>query len=141
MIILTLHLKQKYIIKSKLEEYFRNILLAKKIPLKVIKAVLFTVDNHEKDTYHLVTITKQFKHKTKWSQLNLMHVQSILGNNHRLPLSHMDKSYICLEETNQRMLFAFGPASKVPTLTHYGMVWFQNRALAKATSILWPYLG
>ena len=32
-----------------------------------------------------------------------MHVQSILGNNHRLPLSHMDKSYICLEETNQRI--------------------------------------
>ena len=37
--------------------------------------------------------------------------------------------------------FAFGPDSKVPTLTHYGMVWFQNRALAKATSRLWPYLG
>ena len=34
----------------------------------------------------------------------------------------------------------FGPVSKVPTLTHYGMVWFQNRALAKATSRLCPYL-
>ena len=30
-----------------------------------------------------------------------MHIQSLLGNNHRLPLSHMDKCYICLEETNQ----------------------------------------
>ena len=27
-----------------------------------------------------------------------------------------------------RFAFAFGPVSKVPTLTHYGMVWFQNRA-------------
>ena len=24
--------------------------------------------------------------------------------------------------------FSFGPVSKVPTLTHYGMVWFHNRA-------------
>ena len=36
------------IIKSKLEEYVRNSLLAKKIPLKLIKAVIFTIDNHEK---------------------------------------------------------------------------------------------
>ena len=30
-----------------------------------------------------------------------MYIQSLLGNNHRLPLSHMAKSYIWLEETNQ----------------------------------------
>ena len=32
-----------------------------------------------------------------------MHIQSFLGNNHLLPLSHMAKSYIWLEETNQLM--------------------------------------
>ena len=30
-----------------------------------------------------------------------MDIQSLLGNNHRMPLSHMAKSYIWLEETNQ----------------------------------------
>ena len=30
-----------------------------------------------------------------------MHIQYLLGNNHRLPLSHMSKSYIWLEETNE----------------------------------------
>ena len=30
-----------------------------------------------------------------------MYIQSLLGNNHRLPLSYMAKSYIWLEETNQ----------------------------------------
>ena len=32
-----------------------------------------------------------------------MHIQSLLGNNHRLPLSHMAKSYIWLEDTDQRI--------------------------------------
>ena len=32
-----------------------------------------------------------------------MDVKSLVGTNHRLPLSHMDKSYIWLEETNQRI--------------------------------------
>ena len=32
-----------------------------------------------------------------------MDIQSLLGNNHRMPLSHMAKSYIWLEETNQRI--------------------------------------
>ena len=32
-----------------------------------------------------------------------MDIQSLLGNNHCLLLSHLDKSCICLEETNQRI--------------------------------------
>ena len=30
-------------------------------------------------------------------------MQSLLGTNHRMPLSHMAKIYILLEETNQRI--------------------------------------
>ena len=38
-----------------------------------------------------------------------MHIQSVLGTNHHLPLSHMAKSYIWLEETNEGMnKFSFG---------------------------------
>ena len=33
----------------------------------------------------------------------MMEIQSMLETNHRLPLSHMAKSYIWLEETNQRI--------------------------------------
>ena len=32
-----------------------------------------------------------------------MYIQSLLGTNHRLPLSHMAKSYIWIEETNERI--------------------------------------
>ena len=39
----------------------------------------------------------------KWNQLNIIDIQSLLGTNHCLPLSHMAKSYIWLEEKNQRI--------------------------------------
>ena len=32
-----------------------------------------------------------------------MDIQYLLGANHCLPLSHMDKIHICIEETNQRI--------------------------------------
>ena len=32
-----------------------------------------------------------------------MHIKSLLGTNHRLPLAHMAKRYIWLEEKNQRI--------------------------------------
>ena len=44
---------------------------------------------------------KKNQTKEKCNQLNLMDIQPLLGNNHRLPLSHMDKSYIWFEEKNQ----------------------------------------
>ena len=41
--------------------------------------------------------------RDKWNQLNLMSIQYLVGTNHCLPLSHMAKSYIWLEETNQHI--------------------------------------
>ena len=35
--------------------------------------------------------------------MNLLDMQSMLGTNFLMPLLHMSKSYICLEETNQRI--------------------------------------
>ena len=32
-----------------------------------------------------------------------MHIQSLLGTNHRMHLSHVAKSYIWLKETNERI--------------------------------------
>ena len=41
--------------------------------------------------------------KDKWNQLNIIEIQSMLGTNHRPPLSHMAKSCIWLEERYQRI--------------------------------------
>ena len=68
---------------------------------KVIKAVLFTIDNHEKYISSVGYQNKKIQTQDKWNHLNLMHIQSFLGTNHCLPLSNMDKSYIWLEETNE----------------------------------------
>ena len=53
--------------------------------------------------------------------MNLLDMQSMLGTNCHMPLLHMSKSYICLEETNQRINeFSIGYTTN-PTL-------FRNRA-------------
>ena len=69
--------------------------------LEVIKAVMFTIDNHKKDILAVGYERKKIQAQYKWSRLNIMHIKYLLWTNHRLPLSHMDKSYIWLEETNQ----------------------------------------
>ena len=61
------------------------------------------VDNHEKEKISVCYEDKKNQTQDKWNQLNLMEIQSLLGTNHRLPLSYMDKSYIWLQETNQRI--------------------------------------
>ena len=59
---------------------------------------MFNIDYHEK--YILAGGYKNQKNRTeeKRNQLNIMDIQSLLGTNHRLPLLHMDKSYIWIEE-------------------------------------------
>ena len=69
----------------------------------MIKAVLFTINNHEKDILAVGYKKKTIQTQDKWNQLNLMNIQYMLGTNHCLPLSHMAKSYIWIEETNARI--------------------------------------
>ena len=64
---------------------------------------MFNIDNHENEILLVGYKNKTIQTQYKWSQLNLMHIQSLLGTNHLLPLSHMAKSYIWLEEKNQRI--------------------------------------
>ena len=70
--------------------------------LKVIKSVMFDIDNHEKEIL-AVGYENKIVTEVKWNQLNIIDIQSLLGTNHRLPLSHMAKSFIFLEEKNQRI--------------------------------------
>ena len=46
---------------------------------------------------------KKIEIKDKWNQLNLTDIQSLLGTNHHLHLSNTAKSFIWIEETNQRI--------------------------------------
>ena len=64
---------------------------------------MFNIDNHEKGILAVGYKDKTMQTRDKWNQLNLMCIQSLLGNNHRLLLSHMDKSYIWIEETNKHI--------------------------------------
>ena len=64
---------------------------------------MFNIDNHEKDIFAVGYENKTIETKDKRNQLNFIDIQSLLGTNHRLPLSHMAKSYIWLEEKNQRI--------------------------------------
>ena len=48
-------------------------------------------------------INKIIETKDKWNQINVLNMQSMLGAYFCIPLLHMSKSYIWLEETNQRI--------------------------------------
>ena len=46
---------------------------------------------------------KKIKNKDRFNHCNNITMQSLLGTNHRLPLSHMAKSYIWLELKNEHI--------------------------------------
>ena len=64
---------------------------------------MFNIDNHKKEILAVGDENKTIETKYKWNQLNIMDVQYLLGANRRIFLSHMDKSSVWLEETNQRI--------------------------------------
>ena len=70
---------------------------------------MFDIDNHEKEILSFGYKNITIKTEDKRNQLNRIDIQSLLGTNHRLPLSYMAKSYIWLEETNPHINeFSFG---------------------------------
>ena len=64
---------------------------------------MLNIDNHEKEILAVGYKDKTIQTQDKWNKLNIMDIKYLLGTNHRLPLSHMAKSYIWIEETNQRI--------------------------------------
>ena len=64
---------------------------------------MFDIDNHDKEILEVGYENKTIGTKDKCNQLNLIDIKYLLETNHCLPLSHMAKSYIWLEETNQRI--------------------------------------
>ena len=48
-------------------------------------------------------INKTIETKHKWNQIHLLSMDSVLGANCRIPLIHMSKRRIYIEETNERI--------------------------------------
>ena len=89
------------IIDSQSHEKIRKRLLLKKKSLKVIKLILFNIDQYKKEILAVDYINEIIETKDKWNQMNILNMQSMLGDNCRMPLLHMSKSYIWLEETKK----------------------------------------
>ena len=71
--------------------------------LKVINLVLIDIDQHEKEIVAVDYINNKIETKDKWNQMNILDMQSMLGTNFCMPLLHISKRQILLEETNQRI--------------------------------------
>ena len=65
--------------------------------------VLFDIDSHEKEILAVGCKNKTIESKDKCNQLNILDMKYLLGNNFCRPLLHISKSYIWLEEKNQRI--------------------------------------
>ena len=51
----------------------------------------------------MISSTTKIETEDKWNQLYLLSMESVLGANCRIPLIHMSKRKIYIEETNERM--------------------------------------
>ena len=78
-------------------------LLTKTFSLKVTKAVILSIDTYEQDMIEVGNENKKIYKKDRWDHCNHILMQSLLGNNHRLPLFHISKSFIWLEESKERI--------------------------------------
>ena len=71
---------------------------------------------YEKDVSAVDYINQKIETKYKCNQINVFNMESILVTNCHMPLLHMSKIYILMEETNQRINeFSFG-YMLIPTL-------------------------
>ena len=48
-------------------------------------------------------INKTIETKNKWNQMHILSIESVLGANFRIPLIHISKRKIYIEETNERI--------------------------------------
>ena len=86
----------------KIEKAFIISLLAKQFSLKVTQAVIFSINTYKQD---IITVgnKNQKKFKDRWNYCNNIPMLSLFGANHRLPLFHMAKHFIWLNETKKRI--------------------------------------
>ena len=58
---------------------------------------------YEKNISAVDYINQRIETKDKWNRINILSMESMLVANYCMPLLHMSKSYIWIEETSQRI--------------------------------------
>ena len=86
--------------KYKTEEALIISLLAKIISPKVTQAVVFVVNAYKQNTVAVGNERKKRK-KIQMELLSTYVYVIIVGGGHRLPLFHMSKRFICINETKK----------------------------------------
>ena len=76
---------------DKIEEAFVIRLLSKTLSLKIIQAVIFSINTYEQD---MISVGNEGKKKDIYNYFHHMPILPLLGANHRLPLLHMSKRFI-----------------------------------------------
>ena len=73
------------------------------LPLKVIQSIIISVKTYEHKMIEIGNKNEEIINKDKWNFCHHFPILSLLGVNHHLPLLHKYKSFICLEETSDRI--------------------------------------
>ena len=70
--------------------------------LKLAQATIFSINTYEQ---YIISVgnKKKIKNKDRWNYCHHMPMLSLLGANHTLPLFHMAKLFIWINETKQRI--------------------------------------
>ena len=77
--------------------------------MKIIDLILSNIVIYEKNISAEYYINKTIETKEKWNQINVLSMESVLEANFCMPLLHMSKSYLWIEESSQRITdFSFG---------------------------------
>ena len=81
----------------------------KRFTIKIIDLIFSNIVIYEKNISAEDNINKTIETKDKWNQINVLSMESMLGANCCMPLLHISKSYLWIEETSQRINeFSFG---------------------------------
>ena len=70
---------------------------------KVIQAVILSMITYKQDIIEVWNENKKIKNKYRWNYCHHMPMLPLLGDNHRLPLLHIAKSFIWINETKKRI--------------------------------------
>ena len=72
--------------------------------LKFIQAVIFSINTYKQYMISVGNENKTIKNKDRWNYFHHMPILPLLGDNHCLPLWHMAKRFIWLEETKNILM-------------------------------------
>ena len=94
---------------------------------------MFNIDKHKKEILAVDLQQQKIEAKDKWNKMNILDIQSMLGTNCCMPLLHMSRSYIWIEETNQLINeFSIGYTMN-PTLNRNRAFKYQVKVCLKHT--------